>query len=176
MPEAARDAVLLLPLVPLAGLAVDAFAHVVLARILPGGAHVRIQFAAFAIGLLATVAILAAVLWRLPIRPLDRAGYLLLNAIIFACLGFGLFNVINANVSSLRVRMLKEYLALDPAPLPDAAILRRYPAREILAARLARLEAGGQIYRVNGRYHAHTGGVVLVGRLFSALRGLLLRK
>ena len=176
MPEAARDVVLLLPLVPLAGLAVDVLVHLLLARILPGGAHVRIQFIAFGVGMLATVLILGAVLWRYPFHAVDRVGYLCLNAIIFACLGFGLFNVINANVSSLRVRMLKEYLALDPTPVPDAAILQRYPAREILAARLARLEAGGQIYRVDGRYHAHTGGVVLIGRFFAALRGLLLRK
>lgn len=176
MPEAARDVVLLLPLIPVAGLAVDVFVHLVLARVLPGGAHVRIQFIAFGAGMAVTVAALAAVLWRQPLAAADRFGYLCLNAIVFACLGFGLFNVINANVSSLRVRMLKEYLALDPRPLPDEAMLRRYPAREILAARLARLEAGGQIHLVDGRYHAHNGGVVLIGRFFGALRRLLLRK
>jgi hypothetical protein len=176
MPESMRTVVMLLPLVPVGGLAVDVLVHLVLARLLPGGAHVRIQFIAFGFAMAATVAVLAAVLWRHPFGTADRLGYLCLNAIIFACLGFGLFNVINANVSSLRVRMLKEYLALDPAPLPDATILQRYPAREILAARLARLEAGGQIYRVGDRYHAHTGGVVLIGRFFGALRRLLLRK
>lgn len=176
MPESPGAAVMLLPLVPAGGLAVDVLVHLVLARLLPGGAHVRIQFIAFGVGMAATVSVLAGVLWGHPFSLADRLGYLCLNATIFACLGFGLFNVINANVSSLRVRMLKEYLALDPAPLPDSAILQRYPAREILSARLARLEAGGQIYRIDGRYHANTGGVVLIGRFFGALRRLLLRK
>ena len=176
MPESLRDIVLLLPLVPVAGLAVDVLVHLILARLLPGGAHVRIQFIAFGAGMALTVATLAIILWRHPFPLADRFGYLCLNAIIYACLGFGLFNVINANVSSLRVRMLKEYLALDPTPLSDADMLRRYPAREILAARLARLEAGGQIHRIGDRYHAHSGGVVLIGRFFGALRRLLLRR
>ncbi len=176
MPEALRDVVLLLPAAPLAGLATDVAVHLVLARLLPGGAHVRIQFIAFGVGMALTIALLAAVLWSVPFTAADQAGYLCLNAMIFACLGFGLFNVINANVSSLRVRMLKEYLAADPEPLSDEAMFARYPAAEILASRLARLEAGGQVHTTRGRYHAHAGGVALIGRFFGLLRRLLLRK
>lgn len=176
MPEALRDVVLLLPAAPLAGLATDVAVHLVLARMLPGGAHVRIQFVAFGAGMAATVALLATALWGHPFAPSDRAGYLCMNAFVFACLGFGLFNVINANVSSLRVRMLREYLAADPEPLPDEALYARYPAAEILSSRLARLEAGGQVHSARGRYHAQAGGVALIGRLFGLLRRLLLRK
>lgn len=169
-------AVLYLPLAPLLGFAMDMFAHAALARIFPGGAHVRIQFVSFGLGMAVTAIVLIVLLWQCPLSAVDRIGYLLLHTMGYACLGFGLFNVINANVSSLRVRMLKEYLAVDPVPLSDATMFTRYPAGEILAARLTRLETGGQIYVNNGRYYPREGGVALIGRFFAVLRRLLLRR
>ena len=99
----------------------------------------------------------------------------MLYVITYACLGFCFFNMINANVSSLRVRLLKEYLSHDPAPLSDAEIFRRYPVRQILEARLARLESGRQIYVSAGRYYVRRGIVTFIGRFFAVLRRLLLR-
>ncbi len=176
MREAMTDAVAMLALAPLAGLAADIGLHMILVRIYRGGAHVRVQFIAFAFGMAITFVTLANLLWQYPFAPSDRLGYLLLHAIIYSCFGFGLFNVINANVSSLRLRMLKEYLLHDPAPLPDAVMYQRYPARAILAVRLARLESGRQIVSREGRYYTRGGSVVLIGRFFAALRWLLLRK
>ena len=170
------DVVLCLPLAPMLGFAVDMLTHAILARIFPGGAHVRIQFVSFGFGMVVAAAVLIYLLWQFPFSSADRIGYLLLHTMIYICLGFGLFNVINANVSSLRVRMLKEYLSADPAPLTDTAMFARYPAGEILAARLARLTAGEQIYSKQGRYYPREGGVALIGRFFAALRWLLLRK
>ncbi len=170
------DVVLYLSLAPILGFAVNMLTHAILARVFPGGAHVRIQFASFGIGITVVVVVLMALLWQFPFSPVDRIGYLLLHTMVYTCLGFGLFNVINANVSSLRVRMLKEYLSVDPAPLSDAAMFARYPASEILAARLARLSAGEQIHFKDGRYYPREGGVALIGRFFAALRWLLLRK
>lgn len=170
------DVVLYLPLVPMLGFAVDMFAHMILARIFPGGAHVRIQFMSFGLGMVVVAAVLILLLWQYPFSSMDRIGYLLLHTMVYACLGFGLFNVINANVSSLRVRMLKEYQTADPVPLSDAAMFARYPAGEILAARLARLMTGEQIYVKDGRYYPREGGVALIGRFFATLRWLLLRK
>ncbi len=170
------DVVLFLPLVPLLGLAVDMITHAILARVFPGGAHVRIQFVSFGFGMAVAVATLTCLLWQYPFSAMDRVGYLLLHTMVYSCLGFGLFNVINANVSSLRVRMLKEYLAADPAPLSDAAMFARYPAGEILAARLARLATGEQICVQDGRYYPREGGVALIGRVFAMLRRVLLHK
>ncbi len=170
------DIVLCLPLVPLLGFGVDMLAHAILARVFPGGAHVRIQFASFGIGMAVVVAALVYLLWQNPFSPADRIGYLLLHIMVYTCLGFGLFNVINANVSSLRVRMLKEYRTADPLPLSDAAMFARYPAAEILAARLARLSTGGQINIRDGRYFPCAGGVALIAGFFAVLRRLLLRK
>ncbi|MDZ4799038.1 MAG: hypothetical protein SGI92_12805 [Bryobacteraceae bacterium] len=170
------NAVICLPLAPLLGFAMDMLAHAVLARAFPGGAHVRIQFVSFGFGMAVVITVLAYLLWQYPFSPTDRVGYLLLHIMVYTCLGFGLFNVINANVSSLRVRMLKEYRAADPEPLSDAAMFARYPAAEILAARLTRLSAGGQIYARDDRYFPRKGGVALIARFFSILRRLLLCK
>jgi hypothetical protein len=160
---------------PLAGLALDALLQMILVRIVAGDAHVRLQFVAFGTGMILTATLLAGMLWQVALPMADRVGYLALHCAAYACLGFGLFNVINANVSSLRVRMLKEYLANDPVPLPDEAVYRRYPAREILEARLGRLERGGQIEARGGRLYLRGGAVVRIGHFFAALQRLLLR-
>jgi hypothetical protein len=165
-----------LPLVPLLGLLVDMIAHASLARMFPGGAHVRLQFLSFGLGMVVVAGLLVHLLWQQPFTPADRIGYLLMHLMIYFCMGFGLFNVINANVSSLRVRMLKEYLAAQPQALSDADLFARYPAAEILNARLERLVAGGQIRLQDGRYFPCEGGVALIAAFFSTLRRILLRK
>ncbi len=165
-----------LPLVPLLGLFVDMIAHACLARMIAGGAHVRIQFLSFGLGMTVVAGLLVHLLWQQPFSPADRIGYLLLHLMIYFCMGFGLFNVINANVSSLRVRMLKEYLAAQPRALTDAEMFARYPAAEILSARLERLVTGGQIRLQDGRYFPCEGGVALIAAFFALLRRVLLRK
>jgi hypothetical protein len=176
MLETMPDAILYLLLAPILGFAVNICSHAAIARVVSGGAHVRIQFLSFGLGMIVTVLGLTYLLWQYPFSSMDRIGYLLLHIMVYFCLGFGLFNVINANVSSLRVRMLKEYQAADPLPLPDAEICARYPAAEILNARLTRLLAGEQIHIENGRYFPRKGGVALIGSFFALLRRLLLRK
>lgn len=176
MLETMPDAIFYLPLAPILGFAVNICAHATIARLVSGDAHVRIQFLSFGLGMIVTVLGLTYLLWQYPFSSMDRIGYLLLHGMVYFCLGFGLFNIINANVSSLRVRMLKEYQAADPLPLPDAEIYARYPATEILTARLARLLNGGQIHTEDGRYFPRECGVALIGSFFAALRWLLLRK
>ena len=171
MPE--NVAVLLLA--PLTGLMGNALLQIILGRLVLVGAHLRTQFLSFGFGTLVTVVILVELLWQSRFAPTDRVGYLMLYVITYACLGFCFFNMINANVSSLRVRLIREYLSHDPVPLPDVEILRRYPARQILETRLARLESGRQIYVSAGRYYVRRGIVTFIGRFFSVLRRFLLR-
>jgi hypothetical protein len=159
---------------PLAGIAADLLVHMILARAALPGAPVRIQFVAIAVGLAVTGVILAVMLIDTPMPAMDVAGRFALHLLAYICLGFVLFNVVNANVSSLRIRMLKEYLAHDPAPFADSDMFLRYPAREILEGRLVRLQAGGQIEARDGRFHISGRLVVTVGRFFAALRALLL--
>jgi hypothetical protein len=176
MLENTPEVALVLLLVPMLGFVINMAAHALLARIFTGGLHVRIQFVSFGLGMVAVVSLLVVLLWQLPFAQEDRIGYLILHAMIYVCIGFGLFNVINANVSSLRVRMLKEYLAAEPAPLSDDVMFARYPASEILAVRLARLIEGQQIYTKDGLYFPRQGGVAMIGKFFAFLRRLLLNK
>ncbi len=161
-------------LAPILGVAADFMVHVILARLAAPAGPVRIQFVSIAAGFAVTLAVLAAMLVDLPVTGGDRVALSAMHLMAFACLGFILFNVVNANVSSLRIRMLKEYLARDPVPLDDKDMFLRYPAREILEGRLDRLQSGGQIEARDGRFRVSGRLVIAVGRFFAALRALLL--
>ena len=162
-------------LAPALGLLANVVAQMALSRLnLPLG-PVRLQFVSFALGALVALLLLAGMLSEFPIGSADKAGYLAEHLLIYACFGFCFFNVISANVSSLRVRIVKELLAQDPTPMADATLQARYSAREMLLARLARLEAGGQIENRGGRYYLRKRGIAMIGGLFDALRRLLLK-
>jgi hypothetical protein len=161
-------------LAPFAGFVADVFVQFALSQFAARRGHLRTQFLSFGVGLVVTVIALTDLLWRYPFASADRVGYLILYIMIYVCFGYCFFNVISANVSSLRVRMLKEYLLHDPTPLPDSAMYQRYPARQILEARLARLVSGRQIYMNAGRYYVRLGTVIFIGRFFATLRRFLL--
>ena len=161
-------------LAPAAGLAVDALLHAVLARLAPAAGPIRLQFLSFAGGAAVMVFLLCVMLAGSPSSAVDRAGYFALHFLIYAVYGFVFFNVISANVSSLRVRVLKEMLARDPAPMDAATLTERYSTRGMLLGRLARLESGGQIEARGGRYHLRKRALARLAAFFGGLRWLLL--
>lgn len=167
-------ALFLLLIAPAAGLAADVVLQAVLSRFASSEAYLRVQFFSFGAGLLVTAMLLFALHSGSRFAPMDNTGYALLHMLAYAAFGFIFFNTINANISSLRVRMLKEYLARGPAPLADAELYAKYPAADMVSARLARLEAGGQILARDGRYYLKGRGVAMIGAIFAALRSLLL--
>jgi len=162
--------------VPLAGLVLDVAAQLVLCRIPMGIGHVRRQFMSFAAGMAAVAIGMTVLLARRHLPGADLAGYMALHLLTYAFLGFCFFNVINANLGALRVRMLKEYLAQDPEPLADVSLNARYEVGAMLDARLARLMDGRQILLTDGRYRSQPGGVTLIAGIFRRLRRLLLRR
>jgi hypothetical protein len=164
----------MLLIAPAAGLLVDAALHMLLARVIRGLGPIRIQFLSFAVGGLITVAILAGTLGHSSLTAADKAGLLVLHVLIYACYGFCFFNVVSANVSSLRVRLIKELLAQDPAPIRKEILYSRYSAREMVFSRLKRLESGGQIRAAEGRYYLRRRGIVAISTVFTGLRQLLL--
>ena len=166
---------ILLLLAPAAGLFANIVLQAALSRLVIGAGHIRLQFLSFGAGAFLTVIILAAMLFRWPFTAADRAGYLALHILIYACFGFCFFNVISANLSSLRIRILKEMLEQDPVPMGNAALSARYSAHEMLLSRLVRLQSGGQIEARAGRYYLRKSGISLIGKFFGALRRLLLK-
>jgi len=115
-----------LVLVPLLGLAVDIGAQAVLCRLPIGVGHVRRQFASFGLGLASSAAALALVLRRMELGPSDLAGYAFLSILTYAFVGFCFFNLINLNVSSLRIRMIREIHRHHPEPVPTGRLSALY--------------------------------------------------
>lgn len=170
------DLPLLLLGAPVLGLAANVLCQVVVSRLPLALGPVRRQFASFGGGGLVTLLGLGFVLPGSGLGLADAAGYFLLHSLGYAFAGFIFFNVINMNVSSLRVRILKEYLQVDPAPLAESVLREKYSARGMLAARLERLHAGHQLTRRNGRYYLQPGGVLVIAHIFAFLKRLLLRQ
>jgi len=160
--------------VPIVGLAVNIGSQWVLCRLpLPIG-HVRREFISFGCGVLFSGVCLQTLLSGSGFDLIDRAGYLGLNLLSYTFLGFCFFNAINLNISSLRIRMLKEYHRQYPTPLTDAELIAKYNVRSMLEVRLARLESGRQLYQAHGRFFVRKGAVTVIGYFFAGLRRFLL--
>jgi len=162
-----------LTVIPILGFAIDVVTHLILSRLPFPSGSVHKQFVSFAIGFASTIAMLLLTLLPIAIDPLDIAAYLLLQMLIYAFFAFWLFNLLNLNVSSLRIRIIKELYRQHPKPVPDAVLRAIYGMSEILDARLLRLERGKQLYRSHDRYFLRRGLVLHIAHFFSSLRSLL---
>jgi len=160
--------------IPIAGIVVDVASQIALSRLPLGVGHVRRQFLAFGCGLAAVVLLTLIFRPLLGAGLLEEAAGLLVSGLTYAFLGFVFFNALNANLSSLRVRLLKELLNREPHGLSATTLLERYGAAEILTARIGRLAAGGQLTQRGDRYFFQPKGVAVIGRFFAGLRRLLL--
>jgi hypothetical protein len=160
-------------LVPVLGLAADIVAQLILCRVRSSGGHLRNQFISFGAGLASAAATLLFFLSRADVGWPDLIGYFTLYLMTYAFLGFCFLNVINLNVSSLRIRIIREIYRQRPLAVQDAAITAKYRVSDMLDARLLRLESGGQLHQVSGRYYLRRGAVVHIAHFFASLRGLL---
>lgn len=167
--------VLVLLCAPVVGLAANVLLQALISRI-PAyqDATLRVQFVSFAGGASVTAYVMLAFLWGAPFADADEFGYFALHMLVYGCFGFVFFNMISAHVTSLRVRMMHEYLAHDPTPLLDTDLYARYPASQMVLARLRRLERGGQVDERGGRYYLRAGGVAIIGKFFAGLRRFLI--
>lgn len=161
--------------IPLGGIMVDVAGQILLSRLPLKLGHVRRQFVAFGAGLIAVVALFAGLRPGRGLGWTEEIAGLAMGAMTYAFLGFLFFNALNANLSSLRVRLLKELLARGPEGMSVAVLLERYGAAEILNARIERLAAGGQLVQRGDRYYFQPRGVAVIGHFFAFLRNLLLR-
>jgi hypothetical protein len=164
----------LLLIAPFAGLASDVILHVMVMRLGTGDAPLRTQFLSVGCGALVTASVLIGFLWTSGFGALDRIAYFVLHLSIYMCFAFWLFNAISASVSSLRLRLMREFLRSSPVPLNSAALYHAYPAEELVAARIARLVSGRQIMEVDGRFYFRVSAVVFLSRCFSVLHLILM--
>jgi hypothetical protein len=142
---------LMLAIAPLLGLAVQAFIHIVLSRIFTNSSPWRLVFIGFCAGLLSTITFIIILSISCHLSNLDLISQLLVDAGAMVSLGFGYFTFINLNYSSLRIRLMREFINRGGIlELPD--ILQQYNAETILKARLGRLIQAGELV-FDGHYY-----------------------
>lgn len=160
-------------LLPIAGLAVNAAAHIAMSRKSPKADPVVLIRRAFAVGLV----VMAALELAMPGHwLLTRFGSMALELLTYGALGYCYAHFVNLGATARRIRMLVE-LSDAPDGLTEAELFERYSAIEILGRRIARLEDNAEIRREGGRMY--TGGsrkVLFMARAITALKMILLGK
>jgi len=94
------------------------------------------------------------------------------NAVLFVCSWYFYFHYINIGEASLRIRILREIDAVEGCTPQQLFCV--YNTRVIVETRMKRLVADGQLIHRQGRYYAGKARMVLVAKVFTALRWVLL--
>src|SRR5262245_23368929 len=95
-----------------------------------------------------------------------------LLALTCAALAVAFWAFLNLNVTSLRIRMLRELLHSDHG-MTRAELFDRYSAEEFLRRRLARLERSGDFALVDGHYSIGSRKLLYVDHCLKILRAVI---
>lgn len=162
---------------PLAGLAVNVAIQTGLLRVARGYRVGRSVVAGFFTGVIAASLMTQAGLDAMPVRfPLDPLGYWTTNIIAYLALAFCYWAFLNLNITSLRIRILRELLAAPNHALPLDALASAYRPDEMLERRLKRLINVGQAREQDGRYVLAARQFLLLARCVESFRALILPK
>ena len=157
---------------PLAGLALTVLTQIVVVHLSRGKVGASIIIAIFC-GLAATLAAIALGRAKSPGATGGFVDTWLLGGATYLALAFGFWTFLNLNITSLRIRILRELLrAGGSIALSEMPML--YTGAERLRRRLKRLENGGQIMRQDGRWRIKSWQVLAIARCVEALRSLVL--
>lgn len=158
---------------PTFGLAADVATHLVATWILGlKNLYYRLLFGAFWGGLVT----LGLTVWAGTERGLpigETIVYALFNGFTLLVLSFGYFNLVQMNLSSLRLRIANE-LNDAPAGITPERLLEMYGAHEIVDERLARLSRGKQIESRDGRYFHRMSTVYFISVAMDTTKRLVL--
>ena len=156
---------------PLAGLALTVLIQIMVVHVSRGkvGASIIIGILGGLAVTLAAIALGRAETLRAPGGFVDTW---LLGVATYLALAFGFWAFLNLNITSMRIRILRELLrAGGRMALSDMAVF--YTPAERLRRRLERLEKGGQIILEDGRWLPGSWQVLAIARCVEALRSLL---
>jgi hypothetical protein len=157
---------------PFVGLLADTATHILLCRFLrPRNALLPIGIGFFA-GLGAVTVVDEVLLRHASIASTDWLGYTLFNSVGYAALAFNYFAFVNLNVTSLRVRLVKELIAANGAA-PVDALLHKYDAEVVIDRRLARLTGWRQLRRVEGQFFGDRSAFLILARMLGASKRCL---
>jgi hypothetical protein len=157
---------------PLAGLIFDVLMQIVIAHLSRGKVGASIM-AGVVSGLALTLAVTALGCACTPGATGQFVDTWLLGVATYLALAFGFWTFLNLNITSLRIRILRELLrAGGTIALSDMSML--YTGAERLRRRLKRLENGGQIMCQDGRWRLRSWQILAIARCVEALRSLVL--
>lgn len=161
---------------PLIGLMINALSHVMCSRRFAGGRHLTAILAGFTAGFL-TQAGLGLFFWpRMPYGLVDNLAHLAMSAFMYVALAYGYFVFINLNVTSLRIRILKELYTAGNEGLPGQTLLSLYNPNEIFETRMRRLANWGQLVENGNRYLPRGRGFWIAARIILIVKFIVLGK
>jgi hypothetical protein len=156
---------------PVAGLALTVLTQIMVVHVSRGkvGASIIIGILG---GLAVTLVVIALGRAETPGAAGGFVDTWLLGVATYLALAFGFWAFLNLNITSMRIRILRELLrAGGHMALSDMAVF--YTPAERLRRRLERLEKGGQIMREDDRWLLGSWQVLAIARCVEALRSLL---
>jgi hypothetical protein len=157
---------------PLAGLMLTVLTQIVFVHLSRGKVGASIIIGIFC-GLAATLAAIAQGRAEMPGATGGFVDTWLLSAATYLALAFGFWTFLNLNITSLRIRILRELLrAGGRIALSEMPML--YTGAERLRRRLERLEKGGQILCEDGRWRLRSWQVLAIARCVQAWRSFIL--
>lgn len=163
----------LLAAAPVLGLAVDFAAHTLAARVFSRPAPAILT--GIALGFAATAVTTVAGLLQRDAAFLDAAALAVFNAVGFLALAYGYFNFVNLNMTSLRIRLLHEFLETDRG-LSRSEVLGRYDARELIERRIARLTEQKHAEERDGRFYLRPTVLLPIASTLDLLKWIVLRR
>ena len=159
-------------LAPLAGLALTVLTQIVVVHVSRGKVGASIIIGIFC-GLAMTLAVIALGCAETPGATDGFVDTWLLGSATYLALAFGFWAFLNLNITSMRIRILRQLLrAGGRMALSDMAV--SYTPAERLRRRLERLEKGGQIMCDDGRWRLRSWQVLAVARCVEAWRSFIL--
>lgn len=102
----------------------------------------------------------------------DLAGLWTALGLTYVALAFGFWAFLNLNMTSLRIRMLRELLHSDKG-MSRAELFGRYSAEEFLRRRLARLERSGDLAPFEGQYSLGSRKLIFVDYCLRFFRAVI---
>ena len=129
---------ILLVLAPTLGMAANVLGHLAITWFsCRWGVYGRMGFGAiFGAAATMTIAVVASLQLGLGVR--EAFAYVAFDLATMLTLAFGYFNLVQMNISSLRLRIANELIG-EPDGVPAERLFARYSGREIVDARLERL-------------------------------------
>lgn len=155
---------------PLLGMATNVLTQIVIAQV--SGNVGRSIIAGALLGLAASIAIFTQ---SAPYTGGELTARAIIMLLTYASLAFCFWATLNLNITSLRIRMLREMLLRPNHEITPASLENEYKPGELVERRIARLLAGGQIAgdKETGYRTAHKG-ILMIAMTIEVMRTIVI--